>query len=132
MCGRCTAELATSARSSVRTTESADAAAGRWRPTEWLNTAAPRSLKGNGAPPGLLSSGCDDLDGHRRGHVCVQTDRHLVLAEGLDRLTDLDLPLVDLRRAGLLDRVGDLGGRDGTEQTARLAGLGRHDDRLAL
>src|SRR5690606_12736968 len=46
--------------------------------------------------------------------------------------TDLDLALVDGRGPRGLDGLGDLGGRDRTEETAGLARAGRHDNLLGL
>ena len=53
-------------------------------------------------------------------------------AGNLNRLTELDALAVDLDVQLGLDRVGDHGGGDGTEEDALLADLGIDEDLLAL
>src|SRR5690606_18664687 len=62
----------------------------------------------------------------------VQPNGDVVLSDGLDRLAELDAPLVDLRAARVGDRLGDVGRRDCTEESARGAGLGRQPHRRVL
>ena len=55
-----------------------------------------------------VGSGSGDHDFQGGGHLGVQPDRHLVRADGLDRVLDLDPAPVQLRPARPLDRGGDV------------------------
>ena len=55
----------------------------------------------------------------------MDADLHLVRAQGLDRVDDRDLALVDGGTAGGLDRGDDVADGDGAEQAAGVAGTGR-------
>src|SRR5699024_4998512 len=72
-----------------------------------------------------------DLHVHSCGDVLVQTDLHLVVAEGLDRLADLDLAAVHGLATGG-DRLGDVLGGHRAEQAAVRTGPDLHHDRLGL
>src|SRR6478735_8054435 len=74
----------------------------------------------------------DDLHGEGRDDLGVQPDGDLVVADGLDRLADLDPPLVDRRAAGLADGLDDVGAGDGTEEAAAGAGADRQREGEAL
>ena len=67
-----------------------------------------------------LRSGGDDVEVDRRVDLVVHLHGHLVRAQGLDRVADDDLALVD-RGARVGDRTGDVADGDGAEQTAALA-----------
>ena len=65
----------------------------------------------------------DDRHANRGVNLRVQPDRNGVLAELLDRMLELDLPLVDrVPRLGQL--VGDVLRGDRAEQPVAFAGLG--------
>src|SRR5215210_6495057 len=53
----------------------------------------------------------DDLDAQLRRHFAMDLDRHLHFADRLDRIRQLDLPLVDGEPFGL-ERVRDVARRD--------------------
>src|SRR3954454_7952113 len=68
------------------------------------------------------------LDDHRldgRDDAVGDLDLDHARANRLDRLAQTDVVAVDRQAAGLLDRVGDVLGRDGAEQAPVLAGLVR-------
>lgn len=66
--------------------------------------------------------GSDDLDVDLGGNLGVQTHGRLVSAQCLDRRAQLDAALVDLGATGSLDRRGDVGRSDGTEEPTGVAG----------
>src|SRR3954454_24317188 len=68
---------------------------------------------------GSLAGRHDRLD--LRGHALVHLDRDHVRAGGPDRVLELDLALVELEAARLLDRVDDVLRGDGAEQPAVVA-----------
>ena len=72
---------------------------------------------------GLLAVGSAgrDLDVDGSADLGVQPDPHLVRADGLDRVTDLDPPPVELGAAGLAHGRGDVGRADRPEQAAAAA-----------
>src|SRR5829696_6251652 len=61
------------------------------------------------------------LDG--RGHAVLDLDDDHARADGLDRLIEMDVALVDRDTARLLDRVHDVLRRDGAEEAPVVAGL---------
>src|ERR1051325_9367349 len=65
-----------------------------------------------------FDAGRHDLDLNVRRHVLVQADLHVVRAEGLYRVRQLDAALVDLVALGL-EGVGDVVGRDRAEELSR-------------
>jgi hypothetical protein len=68
------------------------------------------------------------FDDHRldgRGDVVGDLDDHHARPDGLDRLVEVDLALVELDAAGLADRIDDVLRGDGAEQAAVVAGLVR-------
>ena len=76
----------------------------------------------------VRSRGGNSLDRDVTLNSVMQLDADSVLADGLDRLADLDGPLVEGGATSLLDGQGDVGRGDGTEQTTALAGLDGHLD----
>src|SRR5699024_4058575 len=84
-----------------------------------------RSTVGESAPhcrPGRATdSGRDDGDRNLCDDVVVQFDADRVRAGGLDVTGQLDALAIEQRPARVLDRGGDVGLRDRTEQLAFLA-----------
>src|SRR5690606_24741258 len=113
-----------------------------WRLPPSLST--PTSGAGNSEGPGPLplrvrsgsfgvcGSGLLDHDGDGRGHLVVEADVGLVLTDVADRGGDLGPATVDLRTTGGDDRLGDVTGGHGAEQTSALTGPGRDGDRGSL
>src|ERR1035441_7833663 len=88
--------------------------------------AAPAS----GAPgASAQDSGSDNLDFEGGPHLRVQPHRNLMSAYRLDRVGDLDLPLVQLRSARGLDGGGDVSRRHRAEQPPAAARAGLQPDR---
>src|SRR3954452_8686449 len=88
--------------------------------TEMATATQATSWPGTGRAGSAASSGRDDrLD--LRGHALVHLDRDHVRAGGPDRVLELDLALVELEAARLLDRVDDVLRGDGAEQPAVVA-----------
>src|SRR5689334_11757601 len=91
--------------------------------------AAPRTCKRRArAHAGALtrsqtSSLLDDPDADLGLHVGVQLHRHAVDTERLDRLVQVDEPLLDVEALGI-ELLGDVGRRDGAEQLAFLTHAG--------
>ena len=73
----------------------------------------------------------DHPDADFRLHVGVQADRDAVDAERLDRLVQIDLPLLDVE-ALRLELLRDVGRRDRTEQLALFADARREGERHLL
>src|SRR5215216_4704185 len=68
----------------------------------------------------------DHLDA--RFDFAVDLDGHLVCTQGFYRLFEANAASVEADTAGRLDRVGDVGCRDGTEKTLVLARSGFYRD----
>src|SRR4051794_6731472 len=79
-------------------------------------------------PFGCFRSGRHDVEVERGRNLLVEANRDAVRPDGLDRRTDLDTTLVDVRTAGGLDGRDDVRDGDGAEEPARVAGarLERH------
>src|SRR5262245_46681433 len=91
-------------------------------------TGARSARRGAARRPLLLGLLLHDPDLDRRLDALVQHQRHVDDADLLERLVELDLPLVD-REALLPQRQRDLRLRDGTEQMAFLVGATLDRDR---
>jgi hypothetical protein len=72
------------------------------------------------ANPKLFCCFFVDNDLQVRGHVLVQLDGDNELADSLERFVQLDLPPIDME-ALLLERVGNIAGRDRSEQVIAFA-----------
>src|SRR5215212_2302829 len=72
-----------------------------------------------------------DVDGHPNLDLRMEGDRHVVQADGLDRLVDGDLVAID-REAVLRHDLGEVAGGDRAVEHAGLAGLAQDDEALAV
>src|SRR5215207_7092259 len=72
-----------------------------------------------------------DVDGHPNLDLRMEGDRHIVQADGLDRLVESDLVAVN-REAVLGHDLGEVAGGDRAVEHAGLAGLAQDDEALAV
>src|SRR6266540_2173677 len=73
----------------------------------------------------------DDVDREREFHLGVELDGHLVATERLDWLGEVNLPPVELDARLIVDRRGDIGGRDRPVQLALRSRLRLDGDRAS-
>src|SRR6478735_6402388 len=97
------------------------------------------AVRVNGRPPSRgatrsPASAGDDVQVDRRVELVVHLHGHLVGAQGLDRVAEDDLALVDrvLLAGGRVDRPGDVADGDRTEQAAARTGADRQVDGRTL